>query len=205
MDRQPLADDLAGRHARRERAIGVLEHDLHPPRAAGAGAARTGLDVAALEADRALAAAPAAAARGRAWSCRCRSRRPGRPSRPRASQSVTPSTAFTWPTVRRSRPRRIGKWTLIRSPSTTSRRVRRAPARGGRAARSPAASACRGGAGRRRPPATAPCSTASPSFITTTRSAWRRTICRSWVISSIAMPRAALEARPAVPGSAPGW
>ena len=70
-----------------------------------------------------------------------------------------------------------------------SARRRPVPARGGLAVRSPAACGCRGAAGRRRSLAVAPCSTASPSFITTTRSAWRRTICRSWVISSIAMPR----------------
>ena len=29
MDRQALLDDLGDRHARRQRAVGILEHDLH--------------------------------------------------------------------------------------------------------------------------------------------------------------------------------
>ena len=54
--------------------------------------------------------------------------------------------------------------------------------------RPPAACGCRGAAGRRRSPPSGPVSTISPSFITQTRSAMRRTMARSWVMNSRHIP-----------------
>ena len=39
---------------------------------------------------------------------------------PARTVSETPSTALMWPTVRRSRPRWIGKWTLSASAAITA-------------------------------------------------------------------------------------
>ena len=56
-----------------------------------------------------------------------RSRRPGRACGPRAARALTPSTALTWPTVRRSTPRLIGKCTF----RSSSRRISGAVGIGG--------------------------------------------------------------------------
>ncbi len=49
---------------------------------------------------------------------------PDSPTRPTVSpsrtESETPSTARTWPTVRRRTPRRMGKWTRKASVSATT-------------------------------------------------------------------------------------
>ena len=114
------------------------------------------------EDDAALASGSAAAAPGRAWSCPSRFRRRRRASRPRGRVSVTPSTAFTWPTVRRSKPRLIGNQTLqvLGRARLPARRPARRAARP--SARRPAACACRGAAGAAKISATGPCSTISP-------------------------------------------
>ena len=67
--------------------------------------------------------APGRAARGRTWTCRCRTRRPGRAPRRACSDTVTPSTAFTLrafrPSIRDSAPPWSWKWTARSSMSRT--------------------------------------------------------------------------------------
>ena len=63
----------------------------------------------------------AAAARGRGSTCPSPTRRRARPSGRAAIARSTPSTARTWPTVRRSTPRRIGKCLRDAGASTSER------------------------------------------------------------------------------------
>ena len=71
------------------------------------------------------------------------------------------------------------------------RRVRLRRRRIGLAARRRAVRGCRDASGAVKTRSTAPCSTILPCFITQTRSAILRTMPRSWVMNSIAMPRRA--------------
>ena len=90
---QPFGDDLADRHARRQRAERILEDQLQlAPQRPHCPAVGLG-DVAALEADRRLRSAAAAAARGRASTCPIRIRRRCRWSGPRCSVIEMRSTA----------------------------------------------------------------------------------------------------------------
>ena len=121
VDAEPLPDDLAHRQPGRQRAVGVLEDDLH------------------LLAERA-----AARCVRRPWRSRPRNSMPALgsgTSRSSASPSVvlpeplspttptvwpsrtvtlTPSTAFTWSTVRRSTPALIGNQTFTSSAAMTT-------------------------------------------------------------------------------------
>ena len=123
---------------------------------------------------------------------------PDSPTTPTVSPSrtliETPSTALTWPTVRRRSPRLIGNQTF-RSSGARRRSARRRAARFGAALRLGGEQLARVGMlrARRRPRATGPCSTISPCVITQTRSAILRTMPRSWVMNSIAMPSRALQ------------
>ena len=108
---QRLADDRAGRQARIERGVGILEDDLDAR--GGAAASR--------RARASVMSSPPSTMRPagrldqlqdqscRPSTCRSRIRRPGPASRPRAMAKLTPSTAVTAPTWRCSRPPCIGK------------------------------------------------------------------------------------------------
>ena len=91
------ADRRLDRHRRVQRGVRVLEDHLQLC-AACARSSRFAQpdDVLALELDRARrSGARGRAARGRAWSCRCPTRRRGRAPRPCSDRSETPSTALT--------------------------------------------------------------------------------------------------------------
>ena len=120
LDRQAFLDDLADRHARRQRAVRVLEHDLHVFAQRAHFAAGQPVDALADVGDRALARRSAAGWRVRASSCPSRIRRRRRASGPCAASATAPSTALTWSTVRRSSPRLIGNQTFRSSVSTTT-------------------------------------------------------------------------------------
>ncbi len=190
MDPQALLDDVGDRHARRQRAVRILEHDLH------VAADRPHL----LELAGPAAACPgrrsgpptrsAAGSRAPASSCRSRIRRPRRASRRLRTAMLTPSTALMWPTTLRSTPRLIGNHTFrfIGLHDDSAR-----PDCSGAALRfgSAASSALGVGMLRRREDAArpVPARRSCPCFITQTRSAILRTMPRSWVMNSIAMPR----------------
>ena len=92
---QRLADDVAGRHARIERGVRVLEDDLHLRAGSGRSSALLSAgDVRAVEPDRAAGRLdqPQQGAR-RPWTCRSRTRRPAPASRPSPIVKLTPSTA----------------------------------------------------------------------------------------------------------------
>ena len=79
-------------------------------------------EVGAVEADRCpTSARSGGAGAARRSSCRSPTRRPGRASRRAGCRSVTPSTAWTWPTVRWRMPPWTGKC-LTRSRTSTSGR-----------------------------------------------------------------------------------
>ena len=116
---------------------------------------------------------------------------------PSRTVTLTPSTALTCPTVRRSSPRRIGNHTRTSSASITTG----ASARGARAIGRGSAASSRlvyGCWGASKIARVAPASTISPALITQTRSATLRTMPRSWVISSRAMPNLACRSRSSV-------
>ena len=149
VDDQRLADDLAGRHARVERGVGVLVDHLHAP-AVGQHRSRVEAgDVLAVDADRAggrleqlqqrapdrrLAAAALADQAQRLAAARC--------------WNETPSTAWTWPETRENRPLSIGKC-FLRSCTSSSGAV--PPHRGWQRPRSCRASAAGGRRASRRP------------------------------------------------------
>ena len=127
---QALADDVADGHARRQRAEGVLEDDLHVACAAAASARQRAVcDVGADESRCARSTTSAAAAPARASSCPSRIRRRRPASARRAPRASTSSTALTWPTVRRSSPRLIGNQTF--SPAASTRAGASGSASGG--------------------------------------------------------------------------
>ena len=67
MHAQPLGDHLFGRHARRERAVGILEHDLHVPPQGAQAPGFPALDVLAEKDDRAIG-------RDQPHHCQCKRR-----------------------------------------------------------------------------------------------------------------------------------
>ena len=113
-----LGDDGGHGHARIERGARVLEDQLAAP--AGERAGRPGSAMSCPSKQHACRgrARRGGPAGGRWWSCRSRSRRPGRGSRPGRCSKLTPSTART---VRRP----AGKWRTRFSATTSgiSRRI----------------------------------------------------------------------------------
>ena len=173
MHRQPFGDDLAHRHPRRQAAERVLEDDLHVARAAAAALRLSSVgEVGAVEADAALGCSSRSSAIAHGGFAGAAFADQRRPFRLRAPRRSTPSTAFTWPTVRRRTPRRIGKCTRT---SVACDQRRRASAQRPRLAlrlRGQQHAACRDGCGAANTFATParPRPTA-PFFITHTRSA----------------------------------
>ena len=92
VDEQPLGDDLARGHARRKRAERILEHHLQLPAERPHAPRSSGMMLRSSKRTRPAAAA-AAGWRGRASTCRSRTRRRCRSSRPAHRRRVTPSTA----------------------------------------------------------------------------------------------------------------
>ena len=203
MDLQPLLDDVGDRHARAERAVGILEDDLH------------------------LAAERPHLLEARALDVACRGRRscprdeisrisarpsvvlpePDSPTTPSVwpsrTATSTPSTALMWPTIVRRKPRLIGNQTLRSSRRHHDRRVEVGLGRVALRLGGEEMLACRGAAGGVKTSSVGPCSTIRPLVMTQTRFAILRTMPRSWVMNSIAMPVSRLQVARAASGSAP--
>ena len=110
------------RHARVERGVGVLEHELHPlaQRRAARGRSAWVRSAPSKRTDPRGRRRAAASASGRWSTCRSRTRRRARASRPgRGSKLTRRHTACTAPTWPRSSPARIGNY-LTRSMASSS-------------------------------------------------------------------------------------
>ena len=117
LDQQAFLDDLTDRQAWRQRAIGVLEDDLHLLAQRAHLATLKGLDVAAKIEDRTFRGGEPQESKTESGLAGTDS--PTTPSVwPARTRTSTPSTALTYPTVRLSKPRLIGNQTLRRRAST---------------------------------------------------------------------------------------
>ena len=189
-------DDLPDRHARRQAAEGVLEHDLHVPSQRAQPPRRPALDLLVAKADAALA--PDQAQERQAERGLARAALATTPTVRRAGRTSTPSTALT--TVWRSSPRWIGKCTLT-CGREHHRRLPRDRAAAPWARREKVLRVAVPGTLEHVLDGAVLDDPAVGHDTPDPRSCARS---RSWVISSIAMPRRCCRSA-AASGSAPGW
>ena len=197
----PAPRAMISRHgqARGQRAVGVLEDDLHVAAQRPQRAAAQRFDVAAQEDDRPLQAISRSMARPSVVLPE-----PDSPTTPRVSPSRTASRRRPPPSHgRRCAAGRAGSGTRPRGRRPRAASGASAETGSGRpSARRRAACACRRAAGWRRPRARALLDDLA-RLHHATRSAMRRTMPRSWVMNSIAMPAPRLQVAQQRRGSAP--